>query len=337
MVALKKYDRIEAVGLWRPDADSQRREVVVVLGDATLTIKTLRDEPLAHWSIAALARANPGQLPAQFHPDGDPGEALELPADEREMIDALDLLRRAVDRARPRPGRLRWLGIALSLAAVGYAALFWLPGALRDHTLRVVPAVARAEIGQMLFARVQTVTGPACGTSANTSALARLGTRLDAPRLAVVRAGLATALHLPGGQIVLARPLLEDFDEPDVAAGFILAEQIAAAHSDPLGDVLSHGGTFATFRLLTTGRLDPAVLDSYAAQVLSVPRPAPPQAALLARFEQAGLRSTPYAYALDPTGETVLPLIEADPMRGAQAPALLSDADWLRLQAICEG
>lgn len=337
MVALKKYDRIEASGLWRPDADAQRREVIVVLGDATLTIKTMTDQPLAHWSIAALARANPGRMPARFHPDGDPHEELELGETETDMIEALDMLRRAIDRARPRPGRLRWMGIAVSVSAALYAALFWLPGAMQNHTLRVVPHVARAEIGQALLQRIQRVTGPACGTSANTSTLARLGTRLDAPHLAVMRGGFERVLHLPGDQIVLSRRLVEDFEEPDVVGGFILAAQTAARLRDPLRDVLDHGGTYATFRLLTTGQLDPEVLDAYAEDVLILARQDIPNSELLARFAQAELRTTPYAYALDVTGETVLPLIEADPMKNAPRNPLMNDADWLRLQAICEG
>lgn len=336
MVALKKYDRMEAMGLWRPDAEGQRREVVVVLGDATLTIKTMTDQPVAHWSIAALARANPGKLPARFHPDGDPGEQLELDASEAEMIEALDMLRRAIDRARPNPGRLRWLGICASIAAVAYAAVFWLPGALLDHTLRVVPVAARAEIGQALVTRIQRVTGPACGTTANSSSLARLGARLDAPRLAIMRGGLGSALHVPGGQILLSRQLVEDHEGPDVVAGFVLAEQVRAAGQDPLRALLDHAGLYATFRLLTTGRLEPPVLDAYAEAALTSPPTATSTEALLARFAEAQVPSAPYAYALDVTGERVLPLIEGDPARAIPLTPIMSDGDWLRLQAICE-
>ncbi len=335
MVALKKYARIESVGLWRPTADAQRREVIAVLGDATLTIKTSTDAPLAHWSIAAIDRANPGQTPARYHPDGDPGEELELAADETEMVDAIETLRRAIDRARPRPGRLRWLGLAASAAAVIAAAVFWLPGALVDHTLSVVPDVGRKEIGQALMTRIQRVTGPACGTSSNTSSLARLGSRLGAPRLAVMRGGIEGALHLPGGQILLARQLLEDHEEPDVVAGYILAEQSLARQSDPLREVLDHGGPLAAFRLLTSGRLAPDMLDAYAEHMLTRPQTEPDRAALMAAFADAQVRSTPYAYARDITGESVLELIEADPMRGQPVNPLLSDADWLRLQSVC--
>ncbi len=337
MVALKKYARIESVGLWRPTADAQRREVIAMLGDATLTIKTSADRPLAHWSIAAIARANPGKTPARFHPDADPGEELELGENETEMVEAIETLRRAVEKSRPRPGRLRWLGFAASTATVIAAAVFWLPGALVDHTVSVVPEVGRKEIGQALMSRIQRVTGPACGTSASNSSLARLGARLGASQLAVMRGGIDTTLHLPGGQILLARQLLEDHEEPDVAAGYILAERSLARQSDPLRDVLDHAGLGASFGLLTSGRLSSETLDAYAEHLLTAPRREPPQATLISAFSEAGVRSTPYAYARDITGESVLPLIEGDPVNGEPISPLLTDADWLRLQAICGG
>lgn len=337
MVALKKYARIESLGLWRPSEDAQRREVIVVLGDATLTIKSTNDQPLAHWSIAAIDRANPGETPARYNPDGDLGEELELAANEAEMVEAIETLRRAIARARPHPGRLRWLGFAASTVAVIAAAVFWLPGALVDHTLTVVPEVGRKEIGQALMSRIQRVTGPACGTSASNSSLARLGTRLDAPRLAVMRGGIDAALHLPGGQILLSRQLVEDHEEPDVVAGFILAERSLARTHDPLRRVLEHAGLFATFRLLTTGRLSAETLDAYAEYTLTRPKVEPDRPTLIEAFDQADVRSTPYAYARDITGESVLELIEADPMRGKAVSPLLSDADWLRLQSICGG
>lgn len=45
--------------------------------------------------------------------------------------------------------------------------------------------------------------------------------------------------------------------------------------------------------------------------------------------------STPYARALDPSGETVLALIEADPFAKEAPRPLMPDGDWISLQAIC--
>jgi hypothetical protein len=115
MTALKEYDRLEAAGLWRAAPDAQRRDVIVSLGDATLTISDLRGTALAHWSLAAIRRDGTGS-PALFHPDGDRGETLELASDESVMIEGIDRLMRSIERRRPRPGYLRLLG-GLTLAA----------------------------------------------------------------------------------------------------------------------------------------------------------------------------------------------------------------------------
>lgn len=335
MTALKKYDRLEASGLWRASQDTQRREVVVSIGDATLVISDMRDQAMAHWSLAAVHRANPGKRPAIYHPDGDPGETLELGTDEKQMIDAIEKLRRAVERTRPRPGRLRWLGMTISIATVIALGIFWVPQALLTHTLNVVPYVKRAEIGEALLARIDRLTGTACANPAGLRALATFRARLGADKVSVMPGAVQTSLHLPGGYILLNRALVEDYEEPDVAAGYTIVEQHQSRTLDPLRALLEVSGTWASFQLLTTGALDRDALDNYAEYLLTAERDPPDPLSLLPVFKQAQLRSTPYAYARDITGETVLPLIEADPMTAKTAKTLLSDADWLRLQNIC--
>jgi hypothetical protein len=40
--------------------------------------------------------------------------------------------------------------------------------------------------------------------------------------------GLTTATHLPGGTILVSHQLVENYETPEVAAGYILAERVAA-------------------------------------------------------------------------------------------------------------
>jgi hypothetical protein len=335
--ALKKYARLEANALWRAHPDEQRKEVIVSIGDATLMISDLRDQAITHWSLAAVKRANPGKRPAIFHPDGDPGETLELAPEEAQMIDAIEKLRRAVERTRPKPGRLRWIGAAFSLTCVAALAIFWLPGALTSHAVSVVPAVKQTEIGRALLTRIERMTGPSCAAPAGQRALQKLRARLGTGPIHVVPTALRPSLHLPGGFILLDRALVEDFEEPDVVAGYLLAEKTLAEASDPLRDLLDVLGTTASFQLLTTGNLKPDMLDRYAEHLLTTQSDPPADEMLLTAFEARMVRSTPYAYARDVSGETVLALIEADPMAGRDPVILLSDADWLRLQTICGG
>ncbi len=349
MTALKQYQRLESIGLWQPPADpsctpeeggarhAQRREVIVSFGKATLVLSDKGGRALAHWSLAAVERLNPGKRPALFAPDGEGSETLEIEDDD--MIGAIEKVRAAVRRRQPSPGRLRRLTIAALLALLLGLALFWLPGALIRKTAAVVPPAKRAEIGADLLAAVGRVSGQPCTTPGGQQALEALARRLAGdgkapPRLVVLPGGVASTAHLPGGIILINRSLVEDHDDPRVPAGHVLAEMLRAGSRDPLEAMLARLGVRATLHLLTTGDLDPAALARYGEEALpEEPAPLPPEV-LLPAFGARAFSSTPYALALDITGETTLPLIEADPYRQGGRP-VLGDDDWVSLQGIC--
>lgn len=337
MTALKKYQRLEASGLWRPAPGEQRREVIVSVGDATLVITDMKDQPLAHWSLAAIERQNPGEQPAIYSPDGDPGETLELGEGEDQMIRAIEKLRTAIDRSRPRPGRLRLVSVLLSCLTVVALAVFWLPGAMLRHATEVVPQITRVSIGEALLSRIERVGGPVCTARPARPALQLLAARTGVRRIVILPAGISDSLALPGGLILLNRALIEDHEDPEVAAGYVIEERARRQIADPLAVMLGEGGIVASFRLITTGALPVDLLDAYAESVVSLPRAAVPDDLLLKTFAAAEIRSTPYAYARDITGETVLSLIEGDPMTGKTAVPVLPDRDWVVLQSICEG
>lgn len=336
MTALSKYERLEAAALWRASPEVQRRDVIVSLGDATLTIADMQETALAHWSLPAIVRANPGERPAIYAPGEDATEQLEC--DDETMIKAIEKVRSAVERRRPHPGRLRhWvtLGLFAALVALG---VFWMPQALRDYTVSVVPDPTRDAIGQRILNRIGRVAGQQCDGRIGHNALEKLKSRVlqdPLPRVVVLSGGVQTATHIPGHITLLNRALFEDFEEPDVAAGFLLAEDMRQRQTDPMSVLLEHAGLKATAQLLTTGDIPDHVIDSYAEDVLTAMPSVLDDDALLARFKEVGLRSSPYAYALDLTGESTLPLIEADPVPLAEAAPLLTDADWVRLQGIC--
>lgn len=337
MTALKEYQRLEATGLWRPSPEQQRREVYVSIGDATLTINSFNNQALTHWSLAAIQRRNPDEFPAIYHPDGDSDETLELAESEGHMIEAIERLRRAVERARPHPGRLRSFGVAGVLSAALVLAVFWLPGAMRRHTLDVVPVIKRQEIGDALLARVERLSGRACRSPETQPVLSRLARRLAVRRIVILPGGLRDSLHLPGSIVLLNRALVEDHEDPAVLAGYVLTEKLAAARTDPLGEVLQDGGVFASFRLLTTGEIPKDMLDTYAERIVTAPKPVLSTDAVLKEFADAKVPSTPYARARDITGESTLPLIEADPMKAEDPAPVMRDRDWVLLQGICGG
>ena len=340
MTALKKYQRLESSGLWRAAPQDRRREVVVAFGEASLVISDSRSgTALAHWSLPAVQRIGAqGALPALYAPGREAYETLEI--DDETMIEAIETVRRVIASRRRSAGRARRLfPLAIALAAILAGAL-WLPGALIRHTASVLPAVKRAEIGADLLADITAVFGRPCAGRLGQRALDRLTARVLGPgggRVVILRAGPDPATHLPGGYVLLSRALIEAADGPEPAAGYILAERIAASVNDPMLPLLRHAGLAASFRLLTTGDLPEGALAGYAARLVTRGAARPNPADLLARMEKAGVPATPYAFVRDASGKTTGRLIEADPFQDNSPPILLTDGDWVSLQGICEG
>ncbi len=337
MTALSEYQRLESPGLWRDLPEAQRRAVIVSFGDATLVISDDRSaRALAHWSLPAVIRLNPGKRPALYAPGDEPGEELELTDDA--MIAAIEKVHAIIEARRPHPGRLRNGLLAGSALLISALAVFWLPGALIAHAASVAPNAKRIAIGQAVLAELATVTGRPCSTPAGDKALEKLADRLGLGAVVVLPQALKGARQLPGGIAVMGRDLIVNNDSADVAVGHILAAEPGGPAEDPLLEVLRWAGVRASFRLLTTGNLPQDSLNGYGAALLAQRPSRLADDALLAGFSAAGVSATPYAYAIDPSGETVLGLIEADPFRGAPSPQPpLVDAEWVALQAICDG
>lgn len=338
MTALHKYQRLESPGLWREQPAMQARDVVVAFQEATLVLSDPRSEmALSHWSLPAIERLNPGELPALFAPGPDAEDRLEI--DDTEMIAALDTVRRVLVRRRARPGRLRGVILTGTTIAVLGLGLIWMPGALVRHTASVLPTASRSAIGAQALAELARLTGSPCATPLGQRAAAALAARLfgrdTAVQIIVLREGLVQSASLPGGLILLGRGLVETPPDAETAAGFALAEAARSAALDPIIPLLQHAGLPATFRLLTTGTLPRNALTGYAEALLRNPPGPLPTEQVLPQFAAAEVTSTPYAYALDATGESVLTLIEADPFQAGSPRAVLADGEWISLQSIC--
>lgn len=337
MTVLAKYQRLEAEAVWRPSPEAQRRDVIVSIGKATLTIAKPNGTALSHWSLPAIVRLNPGETPALYTPGENMPETLEL--SDPEMIGAIDSVLRAIRRGTSRPGRVRALAFAATGAALVAAALIWLPDAITRYAASLVPQGARTEIGSRMRAEVRRLTGAPCAEPAGLRALERLQSRLfpeGGVTLTVVPSALAETAHLPGGIILIGHKLVEDHEVPDVLAGYLIAENLRRQSHDPLNRLLADAGLAAALHLLTTGRIEDGALRRNAEHIVAA-TPAPiPEPQLLRHFAIAGVPAAPYAYAVDFSGKSTQALIRASADPANLAP-LLGDGDWIALQQICEG
>ncbi|MEM9708182.1 MAG: hypothetical protein AAF871_05270 [Pseudomonadota bacterium] len=336
MTALDEYQRLEAAGIWRPGKSDQRRNVVVAIGSASLTVKDMADVALAHWSLPALDRVNPGVAPAIYRPAKDAPDRLEIA--DKEMIDAIEKVRRAVNKGRSKPGKLRISIVAAVLLSFGAAVAFWAPSAIRNQAAAILPPAARDAIGADLLRHMERIAGAPCATPEGQAALNRLTASVVPERMArVMPDALVGAKALPGGVILLGRGIVEDHDTPFVAAGYLVEADLKGEARDPIRALLDDATLVEAGQLLSTGRLADRALAAHAARLAQGGPPAPADAEIVARFAALGLPAAPYAYARDISGETVLGLIEADPVPVSSANPPIDDGAWIALQGICEG
>ncbi|MEM6387488.1 MAG: hypothetical protein AAF718_14755 [Pseudomonadota bacterium] len=333
MTVLAEYQRLEAEGLWRASTDAQRRDVIVSIGKATLTITAPNGTALTHWSLPAVIRVNPGEMPALFRPGTDAGETLEL--DDTEMVEGIDRVLAALPRGRR---RARWLGRGARLiifAAAAAGLVFWLPPAITAYTARLVPDVVQAQIGAKLLGETERLTGAPCRSPAGLRALNKLTDRLfpdgDAT-LVVLPTTLKSTAHLPGGTILLSHTLVEDHETVDVVAGYALAEYLRAASGKTLGSLLEASPFRASLALLSTGSLRDVDLQRMAEWLVIKPAEPVPEDRLVAAMNARNVATAPYGFAVDISGETTATLVANGPL---QSDVILDDTDWIALQAIC--
>ncbi|MFO6462988.1 hypothetical protein ACK8OR_01235 [Jannaschia sp. KMU-145] len=329
MTALDGLDRFETTALWRETADAQRREVYVAIGEAELVVQDRAGVALSHWSLPALDRINPGEVPARYRPA--PGAEEELEIAEPEMIAALDRVSDAVEMGRRRPGALRRVTVGLVAGLVVGTLLMWLPGALRDHAANVMPAPQREQIGERMLMGLTQLTGPPCGTILGDEALANLATRLSPTaniRVAVLRDLPQPALALPGGLIALSDTVLVTQDDPEVAAGHLLAAIVTARLAPPIQRFLAGLGPIDLTRLLGSGAVPDDAIDAHVESLLLSEAPLATTETLRAGFAAARLPWPAFAaHAGLDRGEAPL----------TELPPIIDDTTWQSLREICDG
>lgn len=289
---------------------------------------------MAHWSLPAVERVNPGQVTAIFRAAPDAEDRLEI--SDPEMVGAIEKVLRAVGRSGRRRGRLRGGIIAAGAIGLTAAMVFWGPGAIRNQAAAILPEAARAALGQDAFEQVRRITGAPCPDALGQQALDRLAARYaPGAKVFVVPAAVQSSATLPGDIILLGRSVVEDHETAFVVAGYLVAADMARTMQDPMRNLLDDATLLEAGRLLTTGRLADRALSAYAERIVQAPGPALDDGALITRFAAANLPTAPYAYARDVSGDTVSALIEANPPPAVAAPLPIDDGGWVALQGIC--
>ena len=333
------FVRLESLGRWYRTPRDAGRDVVVHLGDTSVTLISKNDVALAHWSIGGIRRLEVRGRPPRYGPDGGGPEFVEI--SDKTMVEALDRelssAREPIKRTRRPIGR--WIAAAAALAAVAAAA-----HSFPDWSSRLAasffPPSDRAEIGEQIAGYVAAEFGGSCESRQAAAPLRKLSGRLFPGERGGIRviSGLGVpSAHLPGGLVLVDRDLVIQQDSPEVLAGHVLMERTLMALNDPLARLIREAGTGAMFGVMFRRRIPDTEMRIHAASVPYRPRAPFPEDELLDRFREAGFPSTPFALSLQGADGLSEAIAAGDPLEGGIYSPLLTDGEWLGLQAACGG
>ncbi len=153
MTALKEYQRLEAIATLRNSEFPEGVEVILALGEATLGVMDTKENALAHWSLAAIERINPGEMPAKYRPNGHSSEVIEVGEGESLFIEALAKISSHIIRKRKKPFKIRTVALPASVAAALIFCFVSAPSFIREYAADVVPDSYKPKVIEQLEAR----------------------------------------------------------------------------------------------------------------------------------------------------------------------------------------
>ncbi|PPD45529.1 MAG: metalloendopeptidase [Methylocystis sp.] len=229
----------------------------------------------------------------------------------------------------------------------------------------VIPVEWEKKLGEATDEEVRkTLSGKSCAAPRGAEALAKVSKRLqDASHLRLpatietIESKTPNAFALPGGKVYLLSGLLDKARSQDEVIGVLAHELGHLEHRDHMRRIIAAGGTALLVSLVfgdvsggaamivvgnsllnaAHSRENEAEADAFAARTLEqIGRPAKPLGELLVRITNEDGGSDTLAILHDhPLSEARLAKLAAED-KGMLAPALLTDAEWKALKAICD-
>ncbi|MEM7242940.1 MAG: hypothetical protein AAF429_12210 [Pseudomonadota bacterium] len=333
MNPIKDFDRLESLGLWRAADARQRVEVVVSFGKETLVLSDINNNPLTHWSLATIQHLGTSEDGSIFSADAEGTETLEI--EDPTMIAAISKVRNIISAARPHPGRLRFLlRVAAILFFVGLI-LFWLPVQIKSYAARVVPPAKASDISEEVLAAMERITGPACHSQAGRQSLNRLKVRVlpgNTISLHVLQLGQKPSTRLPNGDIVLNEAMLLDADTPDIAAGYVIAQNTVEQTHPITRKLFDDLTVFQTVKFLANGQINASEIESLAKELIFAEAQFSDDQTLQLAFFEAQVPHQAFAQHAKLSA-----LASKNNSQLGDTSPLLDDAAWIALTEICNG
>tara|TARA_A100001011_G_C14290449_1_gene835935 strand:+ start:264 stop:1151 length:888 start_codon:yes stop_codon:yes gene_type:complete len=240
MTALKKYTRLEASGLWKESKKAGFIEILISIGKTSVILSDYNDNPLTHWSLAAIKLVSQNPNEAMFSTDLDNGEILLIK--DSHMIEAL-LLFINRDPQKPRNNKV-FIKTCVSLLVILLTTfILYFPSKIKELVASVISKQhERQIIAPFLHTHIES-SGGIC-TSKKTDEISRKIVNLvdktnSFISFSIIRNQKLNVLHLPSGEILISRRFLENSNSGERLLQLLENELRRAIDRKPLDTLIN--------------------------------------------------------------------------------------------------
>lgn len=251
MTAIKKYTRLEAVGFWRESTNSEEIEVLITFGKTSIMLSDYKDNPLTHWSLAAIELVSKNKVEAIFSTDLENGEILKIR--DPQMIDSFSLFINHGD-AKPKSTNLIYYTATISLVILSILSVLLLPDKLRSLTASIISEAHEAQLVEPFLEDHIFKNGSACSSPQTDEILNSILTfvKSDIPILSVriIRSQKMNVLHLPGGSILVSNEFLKYASNERSLIEILEQEVLRARNRYPLKTLINEQNLFLLLKFI---------------------------------------------------------------------------------------
>lgn len=322
------YMCFEASGVWRENAETPPRDVIVSLGERTLVLSDIGDRILGHWARAGLIPLRTEGGTTVYTLSAESGETLAI-ADRQMNAEISGRTHDAQVSPRKRRKRPRLGLIVAASFSIGLTATLasFTPGAMRHQTLRLIQPGQAAELSDRILLILMDKGAQPCRHPTGERNINRLTATLATPGEAPVRTRVmdlanASAARLPDGSVVVSQSAITAARVPEDLA-VVLAVALAR---DPLETLVNSMGPFDHMVYFLTADLRPTTLDD-ATRAALAPATSDEMAAAATRLESLGLATG--AQGQEHSGDDRLRLLSGSTASPLEA------INWGSIKRIC--
>ena len=251
MTAIKKYTRLEANGFWKESTKSQQVEVLITFGKTSIILSDYKDNPLTHWSLAAIKLISRNQIEYIFSTDLENGETLKI--SDANMVEAFLLFINEEDE-KPKGFKFIYYVITASLIVLSTLFVLFLPSKVRVLTGSIISQAHEAQLVEPFINEHIAKHGSICSSPQTNKILNSILTSVqnDTSILSVkiVRAQKVNILHLPGGSILVSNNFLKSAYNERSLKEVLEKEFLKALERKPLETLINEQSLFLLIKFI---------------------------------------------------------------------------------------